>query len=77
MSYIFATLFTLVLIGLVAWIFVNSEAKSIARFFKLIIPVSAIAIGIIATIAGRGQYGVPAILVGVVWWYSFVREKKA
>lgn len=74
MSYIFIALLTFVLIGLVLWVFVNSDAKSIVGFFQLIIPVSLLAFGIIATIAGRGQIGIPAMFLSIGWWYFTVRK---
>lgn len=75
MVYIFAALALLVAIGLVMWIFVNSDARSIAQFFKLIVPVGLMVFGIIATLAGVGQFGIPAIIVAGLMWYFYLRKK--
>ena len=74
MSYIFLALLILVSLGIVAWVFINADASSIAWSFKLVIPVALLAIGIIATIAGRGQYGIPAVMIAIAWWYAFLRH---
>ncbi len=74
MTYIFLTLLVLVVIGLILWVFVNSDAKMLASSFKMIIPVSLMAVGVIATIAGRGQYGIPAIGLALIVWYILQRR---
>lgn len=75
MGYIFASLFAVVIVGLILWIFVNSDAKVISQSFKLIIPVSLLTFGIIATITGKGQYGIPAIVGACAWWYFGIRKR--
>jgi len=69
MTYIFSALLVVVLVSLLLWVFVNSDAKSIARSFRYVIPVILLAFGVIATIAGQGQYGIPAFAVAAIWWY--------
>ncbi len=75
MTYIFMTLLVIVLIGLVLWIFVNSDPRIIARTFQMIIPVTLMVVGIIATIAGRGQYGIPAIGLSLIIWFNVLRRR--
>ncbi|MCP4184107.1 MAG: hypothetical protein GY761_12455 [Hyphomicrobiales bacterium] len=75
MTYIFITLLVIVLIGLVLWIFVNSDPRIIARTFQMIIPVTLMVVGIIATIAGRGQYGIPAIGLSLIIWFNVLRRR--
>ena len=75
MTYIFMTLLVIVLIGLVLWIFVNSDPRIIARTFQMIIPVTLMVVGIIATIAGRGQYGIPAIGLSLLIWFNMRRSR--
>ncbi len=74
MTYIFLTLLGLVIIGLILWIFVNSDAKILARSFQMVIPVALMAVGVIATIAGQGQYGIPAIGLSLIIWYNMLRR---
>jgi len=74
-TYIFLTLLVIVLIGLVLWVFVNSDPRTISHTIKMIIPVSLMAVGIIATIAGRGQYGIPAIGLSLIIWYNMRRHR--
>lgn len=69
------TLLVIVLIGLVLWVFVNSDPRIIARTFQMIIPVTLMAVGIIATIAGRGQYGIPAIGLSLLIWFNLRRRR--
>jgi hypothetical protein len=69
------TLLVIVLIGLVLWIFVNSDPRIIARTFQMIIPVTLMIVGIIATIAGRGQYGIPAIGLSLIIWFNMRRRR--
>ena len=75
MTYIFMTLLVIVLIGLVLWIFANSDPRIIARTFQMIIPVTLMVVGIIATIAGRGQYGIPAIGLSLLIWFNMRRSR--
>ncbi len=76
MVYIFSSLMVIVLIALALWVFVNSDPKSMIGAIKLVIPVCLLAFGVIATIAGRGEYGVPAIVVSVLWWINSNRAPK-
>ena len=69
------TLLVTVLIGLVLWIFVNSDPKVIARTFQMIIPVTLMIVGIIATIAGSGHYGIPAIGLSLIIWFNMRRRR--
>jgi hypothetical protein len=69
------TLLVIVLTGLVLWIFVNSDPRIIARTFQMIIPVTLMIVGIIATIAGRGQYGIPAIGLSLIIWFNMRRRR--
>ena len=75
MTYIFLTLLVMGITGLVLWIFVNSDPKIIARTFQMIIPVTLMIVGIIATIAGGGHYGIPAIGLSLIIWYNMRRRR--
>ncbi len=70
MTYIFTALLVIVVIGLILWIFVNSDASTIAITMRLAIPVTLIVIGTIATISGRGNIGIPAAVLGLYWLYT-------
>ena len=73
MTYIFIALAALVVIGLVLGIFINTKPKTMIDAARLVIPVSLMAMGVIATIAGQGKYGIPAIVIAAIWWYYILR----
>jgi len=76
MIYIFIALSLLVLVALVLWIFINTKPKTMIDAARLVIPVSLMALGVIATIAGQGKFGIPAIIIAAIWWYYYLRPAK-
>lgn len=60
-------LFGVLFFGL-GWLFINTPAATMARFFAHSGPIALVGIGAVLTLLGRGVIGLPMAGLGLAWW---------